>query len=477
MRTKIYLVLVMIVFIFLPGCSDRGIGDSMITYSGTKMTVEGKGIKAEGSRAVITEPGFYTVTGCGKECSILIDTGKDDVTILLDNADLTGAEESVIDYKGTGTLTVECPEGSTCSIVSDSVCVGSSGDLRIKGSGALELVSEGGSAVSVKGDMTADGIRIRIESSDDGIRSDGTLSIKDSNVEIRSDCDGISSSGRVTLERSDVSITAGKGHEKSKGEVSQKGIKCGKEVVMLSGNLTVDSSDDCINSSGNTVMEDGVMTLYTSDDAVHSDEAVIVNGGKILIGTCHEGLEAEVISLQGGTVHIVSDEDSVNASGGGKGSLVIDGADLILISGGDGLDTNGDIKILSGTVMIVSDSDADTAFDYRKSFVIEGGEVFAVWRGSETMLPECKRPFIYLPEMKEAGEGEGLMLSSGTDNIAVYVPFDGPSVYYTGPLIRDESCEILRFRPETDLLNERFGRNVLTQDPVSSEEIFITYDN
>jgi hypothetical protein len=127
-----------------------------------------------------------------------------------------------------------------------------------------------------------------------------------------------------------------------------------------------------------------------------------INGGDINITKSYEGIESSVITINDGNLHILASDDGINVAGGNDGSstngrpgqnnfntssnsyLYINGGYVTVDASGDGLDSNGSIKITNGTVLVNGPtSSGNGALDYDGSFTMTGG--FLVAAGSSGM--------------------------------------------------------------------------------------------
>lgn len=182
---------------------------------------------------------------------------------------------------------------------------------------------------------------------------------------------------------------------------SQKGIKSGATLTIDRGTFTLDTMDDAIHSNDVVVVNDGTMEIATGDDGIHADNSLTVNDGTINITQSNEGLEAIEIIINNGDIDVVSSDDGFNACGGtssfGMGGgrerfefnvsteettdtakenaetneetenvstdadtteesedpvLTINGGDIYINAGGDGIDSNGSIYITDGNVYV-----------------------------------------------------------------------------------------------------------------------------
>lgn len=164
-----------------------------------------------------------------------------------------------------------------------------------------------------------------------------------------------------------------------------------KSDLTISGNgaLAVQgNAEDAIHSEANVTVEGGTLTLKAGDDGIHADETLTVRNGNINVTESEEGLEGLVVDIQGGIITVTAKDDGINASDGSgsdaapgqatEGAAVrISGGMVTVKAGGDGIDSNGDLTISGGTVVVDGPSDGGNApLDYDGKGVITGGTVF-----------------------------------------------------------------------------------------------------
>jgi hypothetical protein len=105
--------------------------------------------------------------------------------------------------------------------------------------------------------------------------------------------------------------------------VSTKGLKAGLDLTIDGGTITIDAADDALHSNGSVTINGGEIQVTTGDDGVHADETLTINGGTLNATTCYEGLESADITINDGTIHIVSTDDEINAvSATGEGGMM-----------------------------------------------------------------------------------------------------------------------------------------------------------
>ena len=281
-----------------------------------------------------------------------------------------------------------------------------------------------------------DGVAIRngsitLNAGGDGIQSNnansddvGFIIINGGSFEIKSKNDGIQAQSSLTVTGGTFNIFTGGGSANAPTRVedfrgggggrggwggqqgqsattadeeseSMKALKAGKQVYVMGGNFTIDAEDDGVHSNGDVLIASGTLTIKTGDDGVHADAATIVSGGEINIPVCYEGIEGLSVTISGGDITVIANDDAINAAGGadsasqgggpmGGDRFAVNGDIFIRISGGnidlyapyDGIDSNGNIFLEGGTVKISGPSQSmDGAIDLDGTMLITGGEL------------------------------------------------------------------------------------------------------
>ena len=319
---------------------------------------------------------------------------------------------SDLTINGSGSLTVIAPAGHGVSSKDDLVITG----------GTISVTCANQALDANDSIRIADG-NITIDAGKDGIHAehteDGTLGyvyISGGKLNVEAEGDGISASSTMQLSNVDVKILAGGGYKNgnktqsdnwggcgggqpsnnntSTAAQSMKGLKSEGGLLITSGTFVIDSADDAIHSNGNMTIEDGTFTLTSGDDGVHAENILIFDGGKYTINECYEGLEAAYVYVRGGEFYIDASDDGINAAGGvdnsgngnrdegcgggfgggDYGKIEISGGKLTIYSGGDALDSNGDLRITGGYTEVFNPRSGDTSIlDSDNKPVITGG--------------------------------------------------------------------------------------------------------
>lgn len=361
-----------------------------INLSGSGATVSGSGVTVENGNITITSAGSYIISGTLTDGSIKVNCSeKGTVRLILNGASISSSSTAPVVVEEAKKVLVTLADGTTNTItdktrqsVDDedfSSAVYSKADLVFNGSGTLNVNAGYRNGIKSTDDLKVVSGTFNITSNEDGIIGKDFLGIKDGKFTIKSGSDGMKSTYDTDTSKGNIVITGGEFDITA----SNDGIHCNEDILISGGNLTISSGDD----------------------GVHADDNLQVDGGTIDIKKCCEGLEGVQITLNDGDISIVASDDGINAAdgssssgmgmggfGGGQASssdssvlLTINGGNIFVNAGGDGLDSNGNIVMNGGNVTVLGPtSDGDTALDFDGAFTINGGVLMAF--GSSGML-------------------------------------------------------------------------------------------
>ena len=415
---------------------------TVISLEGDSARIKGQGAYAGNGNVYITGAGYYVITGTLDDGSIIVDAYQtSDVWILFDNVSITCSDDAALQVDQADNLFLTLKEGTVNTLTS--------------------------------------GAEYTTEAINDG-------------------------SGGVIYAHDDLTIN-GSGSLIITGEYKH-GIECNDELLLTGGQITIDVPGDGLHVNDSIRISNTDLTINAGDDAIHCDMEIIVVDGNILIESCYEGLEALQITVLDGSITIYPEDDGFNANGGtdlfgAMGYHTVSDTDTgaaatdqsaetaelteaagsagstettaaatqnnaaddtqtqdeqpwINISGGeitiinengrdaDGLDSNGDINISGGTVLIsVTDSGSNSAIDYGSESggvcEISGGTVIAC--GSSSMAEafsssSTQCAILYNPDSSaEAGTMFEVLDDAGNVLISWEVPCSFSSVNVSIP--------------------------------------------
>lgn len=378
-----------------PSATEEGV----ITLTGDGASFTCGGVSASGSTITISSGGSYTFTGSLNNGSIVVNTGEEalDVTLTLDNASITCADGNAIDVQRVKNLHLVLADGSknvltsgteadmaNVSDLSKGAALFSKDDLKISGSGSLEVYGYINNGITCKDDLHIKGGSISIVAANNAIRGNESVKISGGTIDVTAQNDGIKATsakkegkGYVLIEDGTVNVSAGGDGICAETEltieggtvnvltsgdvelVSSKGLKAKTDLVISGGNVTIASTDHGIHSTAGFEMSDGnlnIISAMAKGIAVHED--VQISGGTLSITSEKDGIETpKDISISDGVLYIVSGADGIhsgvkgNGFTAGTGTISISGGELAISSKDDPVDAKGEINVSGGTLI------------------------------------------------------------------------------------------------------------------------------
>lgn len=245
-----------------------------------------------------------------------------------------------------------------------------------------------------------------------GSCADGSIKVKKGTTGVTLVLDGLTLTSENTAaitcgKSSEVTILVSNGTENSLSDTEQNNddnypknenaenavIKCkdGSLVTLCGdGELTITANGKNGIKSGATTDEDGEasLTIDAADDTIHCDLVLNIgadgtDGSTIDITNCCEGLEGAELNVCSGDITINASDDCLNAANSDLTdydfTMTISGGTIdAYSSAGDGFDSNGDLTITGGTVIVWTANTADNEpLDADGTITVSGGTVLA----------------------------------------------------------------------------------------------------
>ena len=201
-----------------------------------------------------------------------------------------------------------------------------------------------------------------------GRRPDEMQSSSDVTEEDSTSMKGLKATGNLSISGGKITVNS-----------ADDSVHSDKSVTINGGTFTIASGDDAIHAEETLTVTAGDFNIsesYEGLEALHID----VRGGNIKLKANDDGLNAAGGTDQSGTTG--GRDGMFGGPGGGRGgmssnsdgSIKISGGTLYINSSGDGLDANGTLEISGGHTTVVGPTQGDTAtLDYDTSGIITGG--------------------------------------------------------------------------------------------------------
>lgn len=269
--------------------------------------------------------------------------GKDDIKIYNGTLVVNAADDGI---RGKDSVTI----GNTSSDGTEVDYSNLSVIVKTKaGDGIKATATEASSTAKQLGVVAVNGGTINIESYADGISAEQFFDMSGGDLTIKT-YEGSSYTGSGTNTGGDQGGWGrpggggggfGMDGNANKTDISAKGIKAVGlydeagtawqsvgNISISGGKLSIDSSDDCMHCGGDMTLTGGEIKLSSADDGAHADHTLTIgtkDSGKyddivIYAEKCYEGIEAQKIYQNSGSVIVNSTDDGFNAAGGSDGS-------------------------------------------------------------------------------------------------------------------------------------------------------------
>ncbi len=381
---------------------------------------------------IITSSGTYEFTGDYSSITVNVNKDIDEGTVylILDGATIAtdmGTPINIIEAKdieimliGENTVT----QGAIITNDEDfpSGAVHSKADMLITGDGRLTVNTLYMDGINSRDDLVIESGYITVNAVEHGIEGKDLLAISNATIDVTSGRDGIRTSNDVDLEKGNLIITSGdiminaqhdgiaaeqtlqidggrfdiqtgggflevlneitRG-EGSSGvsatdllEDSMRSLK-GTNIIINDGEFLLDSYEDTVHANGVLTINGGNFNILSGDDAFHADTDLVINNGELSVQYGYEGIEGETVTINGGNIIITVLDDAVNANSD-TGFVKITGGTIFLKCQGDGIDSNGDLIIEGGNIVIDVDaiySGGDGEIDVTGIYSMSGGSI------------------------------------------------------------------------------------------------------
>jgi hypothetical protein len=351
-----------------------------VNLNGTSINVIPDVATVSGSKVTLRSAGTYKISGSLTDGQIVVNANnKGNVRLILNGVNIKCSSGAPIYIKDADKALINLSEGTVntltdgTSYVTDEsgepdAALFSDAELVIYGEGSLNITANYNDGISSDDGLVIKSGTIAVKAVDDGIRGKDYLIIHD---------------GNITVNSTGIALKSDNETDTSVGYLSING-----------GTLTINSADDAIHSNNSVTINDGTFSLATGDDAIHAETSVTINGGTLIVTKSYEAIESASITVNNGNLNLVATNDGFNATKGSGGEssdgsiLTFNGAYVVVsVSSGDGLDSNGNIVMTGGTIIVHGPQSApEVAFDFNGTFIISGGILVAGGPNSGNMI-------------------------------------------------------------------------------------------
>ena len=420
------LLLAVLLILSLAACSAQGgdktqsgdesySADAAFTFSdsGIKATGSSDGYEIDGTHLAIKSAGTYSLSGSCADGSIEVKKGTTGVTLILNGLELDSADTAPISCNKSTEVTIVAADGSV-NALSDSAennddeypdnenaenavikCKDGS-NVTLCGTGTINITANGkngiksGAATGEEGDasLTIKELTLNISVPvNDAINAEQLLNIESGTLNISAADDAV---------HSDLVLNIGAaGTDGPTIDISEcyEGLEAA-ELNVLSGNISIMSSDDCMNAASSDLsnydlsmnISGGTINAYSSEgDGFDSNGDLNISGGIIAVWTANRAdnqpLDSDgTLNISGGTVLAAGASNGMGLSINAEQAYVTFSASGQLISKGD----VASIKSAGGSDLFSAAASCDASFVFFSSPELDSGRSYSLYAGDSS---------------------------------------------------------------------------------------------
>jgi hypothetical protein len=339
-----------------------------ITLSDNGSTSDGKGVEIDGNTITITKDGDYILSGSLSDGMIIVDVDDSDkVQLVLNGVDINSATSAAIYVKNADKVFVTLADGTDnklsnggefISIDDNNIdaVIFSKDDLTLNGTGSLTINSPEGHGVVSKDDLVITNGTYNVTASSHGFDGKDSVSIANGTFNVTAGKDGFHSENEDDDEKGLIYIENGEFNL----SVESDGISAVNEIYVADGYIKVEKSYEGLEARIINICG-GVVEVTSSDDGLNATDkrstATSENIGGFGGGGPMGDMQSDAnINISGGIVYINAEGDGIDSNG----YFTMSGGELYVTgpsNGGNGaLDYGIDATITGGTVVAAGQS-------------------------------------------------------------------------------------------------------------------------
>lgn len=452
-----------------------------ITLSDDASSCDSSSVTISDNTITITDEGTYLLTGSLSDGQVIVDADDKKVQLVLDSVDINCDASTALYVKAADKVFVTLASDSENSLsnTSDFVAIDdnnidavifSKDDLTLNGSGTLTVTAKYGLGIVSKDDLVitsgtyqitaakhalsgkdsvriADGV-LTLDAGTDGIHSENTdddakgfIYIANGDISITADSDGFDVEETLQVDGGNIEVYAGDDGLHSDDDLiitagtinvtkSYEGLE-GVTVTIEDGDISVVSSDDGINASGDGSSGDSSQSgtppekpddSDSTEDRPEPPNGFDKNDNSSADSNSDSNSDSKSADLPDGNAGPGDENGGPGGSNGGPGGdnggpgggmeeatdynlIQISGGKIYINASGDGIDSNGNLTVTGGEIYVDGPtSGGDGALDCSGTTLISGGTVIAV--GSSGMA-----------ENFDSSSAQGSMITTVSDSM------------------------------------------------------------
>ena len=397
-----------------------------------------EGVEITKNVVKISKEGTYVLSGKLSDGCIWVSSLKEsDVRLVLNGVTLTGKKTAPLYIECADKCIISLPPG-TVNVITDitqgevsgevlTAAVYSREDLVINGSGTLRVNA----------------------GAEDGITSKDTLKIMEGVIEVTAADDGLYGKDELVIRGGSITVNAGGGagaressphgwfsDEDEETPENGQALKSKGFIEIDGGEVHTDSLGDGLHSDGDIFITGGKLLIRTSDDGMHAGNYFQMEGGEAAVEESMEGVEASEIHVNDGFLWVTALNDGLNASFGKtaleegeeaaeqrpeKEDVTIRGGTVYLSTVEDAIDSNGDLSLLGGTLIVNGpSSEKGLLFRVTGKAALSGTSVLAAGEfGLSGDLFRGERQHFLLAKVPEGASGDAIKVTDADGVVLV----------------------------------------------------------
>lgn len=422
-----------------------------ITLSDNASSCDSSSVSISDNTITITDEGTYLLTGSLSDGQVIVNADDKKVQLVLDSVDINCDTSAALYVKAADKVFVTLASDSenTLSNTNDFVAIDdnnidavifSKDDLTLNGSGTLTVTAKYGHGIVSKDDLVITSGTYQITAAKHALSGQDSVRIADGILTLNAGTDGIHSEntdddtkGFIYFANGDISITA-----------DSDGFDAEETLQVDGGNIEVYAGDDGLHSDDDLIITAGTINVTKSYEGLEG-MTVTIEDGDISVVSSDDGINASGDGSSGDSSSDTKDSSADNNSGdtnandsntkgsnsnkkddftppsgedkktppdgnagpgdgnggpgGGNGGLgggnggpgggmeeatdynliQISGGKIYINASGDGIDSNGNLTVTGGEIYVDGPtSGGDGALDCSGTALISGGTVIAV---------------------------------------------------------------------------------------------------
>lgn len=466
---------------------------TIITLADGDIKIEGTGASATSNTLTISADGVYEISGTLSDGQIIINAPDTAIVeLVLSGVNISNSKNSAIYCKNCDNFIITLTE-NTQNILNDAqdytsadttnqesnATLSSKSDMNIGGSGWLIVNANYKHGISSKDSLVIEGGGYIVTSVGDAIHGKDSLVILDGKFELNAGGDAIQAKTSLSISNGTFDITT-EGTPLDESD-SQKGLKAGTLLTVENGTFHIDSRDDAIHSDVDTKINGGTFHIETGDDGIHANRNLYINGGNINIPKCYEGFEGTIIEVNGGKSFINASNDAIGAAAGtpeaeaftGRGGnpnvqAWFNGGEVEAVSGGDTVDSNGNIYVTGGTLRLSSPPypNYEGSLLCNGDVTISGGNLAAVGCMGVNVYWE-EQPILWFSHVNKLPKGTVLSIRDESGKVLLELIIQNEAIQssYTSPEFKAGNKYALYINGEKKIeVTLKEGMNALGDD-------------